>query len=212
MKIKDDVFLTEDKTRTKQDLVNLLNQPSDSQERPCPGCRLSFPDDPSPTSTSHCSINCPEAAKMMSSDPNKHPIEDHVVPIVYSIYTLRLLMPCWSCEGHENDGEELIKAPKIWFYSVSPFYAKLVAQALSTIKYREKLSYEWSVKILPFSQSMFTLTYSIEPEIEGKFLNILPKLQKDMKVIGENLRSYVLNDARKYVKQANLSPFTKAKL
>ncbi|MEW6989683.1 hypothetical protein AADZ91_03250 [Colwelliaceae bacterium 6441] len=208
MKIKDAIFQQEEKTRTKIELVNLLKQPSDKQERPCPGCRLTFPDDPSITSTAHCSIDCAEAGRKMSSDPNKFPIEEHVVPIVYAIYTLRLLMPCWSCEGHENDNDELIKVPKIWFYSVSPFYAKLIAQSLSTIKYKNKLHFEWSIKVLPFSQSMFTLTYSMEPEISTKETFVLKNLHHDMRVIGENLRENVLHEAKKYLDSADNSPFT----
>lgn len=209
MKIKDHLFQREDKTKTKIELIDLLKQPTDKQERPCPGCRLTFPNDPSVTSTAHCSIDCPEAARKMSSDPHNHPIEAHVVPIVYAIYTLRLLMPCWSCEGHENNQHELIKAPKIWFYSLSPFYAKLIAQALSTIRYKNKLNFDWSIKILPFSQSMFTLTYSMEPELNDVNNNILQDLHQDMRIIGENLSTSVLTEATKYLKHAENSPFTK---
>jgi len=207
MKIKDHLFQREDKAQTKIELIDLLKQPTDKQERPCPGCRLTFPNDPSITSTANCSIDCPEAAMKMSSDPNNHPIESHAVPIVYSIYTLRLLMPCWSCEGHENDKNELIKMPKIWFYSVSPFYAKLIAQSLSSIKYKNKLHYDWVVKILPFSQSMFTLTYAIEPELGSNDVFMLKTLHQDMRTIGENLNTSVLSDARKYLQHAEKSPF-----
>jgi len=208
MKIKDHLFQQEDKAKTKIELIDLLKQPTDKQERPCPGCRLTFPGDPSMTSTAHCSIDCPEAAFKMSSEPEKFPIEEHVVPIVYAIYALRLLMPCWSCEGHENDEGQLIKAPKIWFYSVSPFYAKLIAQSLSTIRYKNKLHFEWSVKILPFSQSMFTLTYSMEPEIIANENFILQDLHEDMRMIGKYLDENVLSEAKKYLINIEKSPFS----
>jgi len=160
------------------------------------------------TSTTQCSINCPEAAFQMSSDPDLYPIEKHVVPIVYSLYTLRLLMPCWSCEGHLDASHNISKLPKIWFYSVSPFYAKLVSQVLTDLRQKRRIKNDWIVIILPFSQSMFTLTYSIEPKSDQYSSDLeLTSLQNDMSIIGENLRCEVLKLASKYVDKVNKSPF-----
>ena len=207
MKIKDAHFNVEAKLKTKIELIDLLNQPSDKDERPCPGCRLVFPG-VNITSTTQCSINCPEAAFQMSSDPDLYPIEKHVVPIVYSLYTLRLLMPCWSCEGHLDASHNISKLPKIWFYSVSPFYAKLVSQVLTDLRQKRRIKNDWIVIILPFSQSMFTLTYSIEPKSDQYSSDLeLTSLQNDMSIIGENLRCEVLKLASKYVDKVNKSPF-----
>ncbi len=209
MKIKDSQFLKEDKIRINNELATLLKQPSDKKERPCPGCRLTFPGCPSIYSTAHCSYQCEEAHKQMSSDPIKYPIEPNIVPIVYCIYTLRLLMPCWSCEGHENNNNEVIRFPKIWFYSTSPFYAKLISQAVSSFISKRMIRYEWLVKILPYSQSMFTLTYSLEPEIDLETDYNLELLQKDIRIIADNLRKEMFRLAEKYIEESEKSPFKK---
>ena len=208
MKIKDHHFNIEDTSKVKIELLDLLRQPSDKDERPCPGCRLTFPGVDSTTSTANCSMNCPAAPLQMSSDPDRFPIEKHVVPVVYSIYSLKLMMPCWSCEGHLDKSQNITKMPKIWFYSVSPFYAKLVSQVLSDLRQKRDLENDWIVRILPFSQSMFTLTYCIEP-VKDLFTDYyeLTSLQNDMLTIGEKLRSEVLRLADKYVVKANKSPF-----
>lgn len=207
MKIKDNQFLIEDKYQIRTELIELLKQPSDKDERPCPGCRITFPDNPDIKSTQHCSFNCPEAGKQMSSEPTMYPIESNIVPMVYAMYTLRLLMPCWSCEGHENSQHEIVKFPKVWFYSTSPFYAKLISQVISSLMSKRMITYNWLVSILPYSQSMFTLTYSIEPDIKHEKDVKLSSLQNDLLVIAQNLRSEVHFEARKYIAEVNKSPF-----
>ncbi|MCJ8320174.1 MAG: hypothetical protein MJK12_11115 [Colwellia sp.] len=207
MKIKDSQFVKEDKYRIRTELTEFLSQPSDKKERPCPGCRLSFPDCPSIHSTNHCSYKCEEAHKQMSSDPIRYPIEPNIVSMVYCMYTLRLLMPCWSCEGHENSDNEIIKFPKVWFYSTSSFYVKLVSQAISSFRSKRIIHYPWLVKILPYSQSMFTLTYSLEPAIELDTNYQLSLLQKDIVTIADNLRFEMFKLAEKYIEESNKSPF-----
>ena len=153
-------------------------------------------------------MNCPAAPLQMSSDPELYPIEQYVVPVIYAIYTLRLLMPCWSCEGHLDASQNVTKLPKVWFYSVSPFYAKLVSQVLADLRQKRATENDWVVRILPFSQSMFTLTYCIEPNKDQYFgYYELTSLQHDMLIIGENLRGDMLKLARQYVDKANESPF-----
>jgi len=207
MKIKDYQFRKEELNTIKIELLDLLKQPSDKEQRPCPGCRLTFSGNSSTTSTEQCSMKCPSAPQQMSSDPERYPIEKYVTPVVYAIYTLRLMMPCWSCEGHLDKSQNIIKMPKIWFYSVSPFYVKLVAQVLSDLRQKRQLKNDWQVVILPFSQSMFTLTYCIEPKGQYFGYSELNLLQSDVAVIGGKLRCEVLQLAQQYVNKANKSPF-----
>ena len=211
MKIRDTHFQRENKQQVKIELLDLLNQPSDKQERPCPGCRLTFPNDPSVTSTRHCAFNCPEAPEQMSSDPQRHPIEINAVPLVYAFYTLRLLMPCWSCEGHLDDTQRVYKLPKLWFYSVSPFYVKLVSQSIEDLKIKKLINNDWMIRILPFSQSMFTMTYSLEPTpLEGQTRHDLASLHADMLVIAKNIRRGVFNFAKDYIVRIDKSPYETA--
>jgi len=206
MRIKDNCFQKEEKHRIKNDLISLLDQPSDKEERPCPGCRLTFDGDPDIKSTKHCSFRCPYAPQMMSSDPKKHPIEGHVVPISYAIYTTRLMMPCWSCEGHAHASGEIYKMPKVWFYSVTDFYPKLVAQYLGDLRGKHLIENEWHVTILQFSQSMLTLTYCIEPKTFGHATS-LPSLQKDLFIMAKNFRENILQITNQYLDAIDRSPF-----
>jgi hypothetical protein len=213
MKIKDNSFNVEAKKIVVTELEDLLSQPSDKKERPCPGCRFATPDGRTDSeSTKFCSYNCPAATRNMSSDPDRYPIENGVVPIVYAFYTLRKLMPCWSCEGHLDGHERLFKQPKVWFYSTSSFYPKLVAQALSQMNAEKLLTHDWMVKILPFSQSMYTITYSVEPFTIAKSKSdrdALLSLQTDLITIADNLRAEVFTQANTYIENGAKSPFQK---
>jgi len=213
MKIKDDIFNIEAKQATIKDLEFLVAQPSDQQERPCPGCRFSTPDGKSGNKdTRFCSYNCPAAAKEMSGDPINYPIEQGIVPVVYAFYCLRALMPCWSCEGH-LDGHGLIsKVPRVWFYSSSNFYPKLIAQAIGRMETHSQLKNDWMIRVLPFSQSMYTITYSLEPldmAVIGAGCARLDSLRSDIRVIADNLRADVFNQARDYIDKGSASPFNK---
>jgi len=215
MRIKDDCFNTEDRERICLELTDLLDTPSDKQARPCPGCRFTFEDDASISSTRHCSAQCPYVAQQMSSDPETYPVEEGVVPIVYAFYTMRLMMPCWSCEGHFDKHGVLAKLPSVWFYSTSHFFPKLLAQYLGEQKGRKSLRYHWGIRILPFSQSMFTTTYALEP-IQGDLMEAevfdLDRLQADMDSIAKNMRRDLMRDARHYLQRAKRSPLKKARL
>lgn len=213
MRIKDDIFNVEAKKTTLIELGDLLSQPSDQKERPCPGCRFKTPDGKADSlSTKYCSYRCPAAPREMSGDPDRYPIESGVVPAVYAFYTLRKVMPCWSCEGHV-DGYGLInKTPKVWFYSTSSFYPKLISQAVCQMETERLIANNWFVRILPFSQSLFTITYSLEPLMTSDRVNDLKRLsslQSDLGVIADNLRREVFDHAKTYIEKGELSAFKK---
>lgn len=202
MRIKDDCFKKEDKQRICLDLKELLAQPSDKQQRPCPGCRFTFGSEKSITSTKNCSAKCEFVAGQMSSDPNKYPIESGVVSLVYALYTMRLMMPCWSCEGHMNKAQEIVKLPSIWFYSTSHFYPKLLAQYIDNLFAYKKIKTSWRISILAFSQSLFSTTYSLEPQVSLNEDLDLADLQNDMNRIAKDMRFSMLRDTRSYLKRA----------
>lgn len=204
MKINTASFKVEQKQQIKQALIDFINQPDDKTIKPCPTC-------PPKAGTAindckNCSPNCHYVQTQMSSAPEKYPIEAAIQPLVYAFYTLRLTMPCWSCEGHTNHQGEIFKTPKLWFYSAHEFYPKLVAQYISALKSEHKLDNHWSVRVLPFSQSLFTTTYSLEPlDINAEQTNLL-SLQQDIKIIAQDLREGLFKLAKNYIEQANNSP------
>ncbi|MCJ8269281.1 MAG: hypothetical protein MJK04_07735 [Psychrosphaera sp.] len=209
MRIKDDCFKVEQKQVVKSALIDLVNQPTDRQARPCPGCRFAVGNNHSTTSTAHCSAKCPVVSQQMSSDPKRHPIEPGIVPLVYAFYTMRLMMPCWSCEGHIDHEGNIFKTPKLWFYATNEFYAKLVAQYVSTLRGELKIAHHWSVRLLPFSQSMFTTTYSLEPQDITPDNTDLSSLQNDIHVIAKDFHREMLKLARHYIQRANKNSLKK---
>lgn len=202
MRIKDDSFKVEAKQLIKVMLQDFVNKPSDTQERPCPGCRYGGPNNDSFKTTKFCSYRCPIAPKQMSSDPDRYPIEGAIVPLVYAFYTLKSLMPCWSCGGHINNLGQVIKAPKVWFYSSADFYPKLIAQYVNQLHGEHTIMNNWSVRILPYSQSMFTLTYSLEPLNQNLENMNLDSLHQDIITIAQTLRHGTHNLAHHYIQRA----------
>ena len=207
MKINNDNFKVEQKLQIKQALIEFINQPDDKTIKPCPTCPPQ-----AGTATNdckNCSPACPYAKQQMSSDPEKYPIEAAIQPLVYAFYTLRVTMPCWSCEGHNNPQGEIFKTPKLWFYSTHEFYPKLLAQYVSALKSERKLNDHWGVRILPFSQSMFTTTYSLEPLDVNTNQTNLGSLQQDIQTIAKHLRDGLFDLARHYIERADKSPINK---
>lgn len=142
----------------------------------------------------------------MSSEPDKYPIETAILPLVYAFYTLRLTMPCWSCEGHNDPHGDIFKTPKLWFYSAHEFYPKLVAQYVSKLKGDRKLTNHWGIRVLPFSQSMYTTTYSLEPLDINAEPTDLTSLQQDIKIIAQDLREGLFKLASHYIERVELNP------
>lgn len=203
MKISDANLKPNQTQQIKEALISFVNQPSDKEERPCPGCRFAVGESQSQTSTEFCNAYCINAPLQMSSDRQRYPIEAGAVPIVYAFYTMRLLTPCWSCEGHNSPEGVLLKTPKIWFYSLNEFYAKLLAQHVSQLKAQQRIENHWTVKLLPFSQSMFTTTYSLEPNDISTNVTNLSSLQNDLKIIAQHLREDMHQLAHSYIDLAD---------
>ena len=123
----------------------------------------------------------------MSDAPDKFPIEPGIVPLVYAFYTLRLLHPCWSCEGHLYDNG-MISPPKIWFYAAHPLYARLLSEHLCSLKANRRLKNDWMVQILPNARSSLTITYSLEPVSTSTGRPAFEALRADIHELARDLR------------------------
>ncbi|MDH5443953.1 MAG: hypothetical protein OEY52_00260 [Gammaproteobacteria bacterium] len=185
-----------DKDRAEQALEDLIKQPGPKELRPCPNCAL--PCDPQfpANCTVSCDVNCLNAPQALSSEPGAHPIEKNVVKIVFELSTLRLMQPCWSCEGHLNGQGELWKLPQISFYSASELYPKLLAGYLNRLKNEGKLHYPWQVNMVDYGQT-WGPTYQLEPslnQIDGDVNLVL--LQNDLETISRDLANQLKQEAR----------------
>lgn len=141
----------------------LLRQPTDKQRRPCPGCDLTCAcSQRSTTCCCGCSASCPNAAAMLSSEPQRYPIEPRVLPLVYALTTLRVVETCWSCEGHAGDAGRVAKTPQVWFYAESTSYPELIAQHAQDLLTKRELSRPWCVTVSPFAACDVT-TFNLRP-------------------------------------------------
>lgn len=180
------------------DLENLLRQPSYHQARPCPGCTKPCVCGGSPTCTCECGPECPDAPKLMTSDP-EYPIEPQIASLVFAFSCLRVLPPYWSCEGHLFPNGEIHRVPQVWFYSRSMIYPKLVSDYLRNLDVQKKLQNPWHI-CLTFTDNSLEVGFSIEPNSKVIQNPKLYELQQDVKKIAANFCEGVRDLARRYLR------------
>lgn len=175
-----------DRAALARELTALLRQPDARAVRPCRGCHLPCPCSKSHDCTCACTPECDNIARVSSSDPERYPIEPAVVPLIYELNALRLVQTCWSCEGHRDAGDRLVKRPRVWFYSRAASYAQLLSEYLATLCARKSLRHPWQVSLVSMGERACA-TYSIEPALETVEITDLAVLHHDLAVIGAGL-------------------------
>ena len=187
--------------RQRTDLEFLLDQPTDKQLRPCPGCTVPCPCSKSPTCSCGCSPSCESCAKHMSSEPDRYPIEPRIIPLVYALHASRVCPPCWSCEGHLTaDGSTLAKFPRVWFYSGSVLYPRFVAEHIDDLTFRKKLKNMWTVRVLSWGTGPWS-RFSIEPISDSAAPTDLRRLQYEADIIAEGLNVALRQKATDYLRK-----------
>ncbi|HHM04240.1 MAG TPA: hypothetical protein ENJ19_00670 [Gammaproteobacteria bacterium] len=183
-----------------------LSQASDSDQRPCPACRA-----PcrcarhSRKCTCGCSPRCPKAAWALSSEPERYPIEPKAVPLVYALAGLRLMPPCWSCEGHVAAGGRC-KLPQVWFYATSTLYVEMLAECLHDLFVTQTLHAPWEIAVSSFQADAQATTFILRPQSDPERPFHLGMLQQDLEALGDTLVPVLRNLARQ--KLARLSRTT----
>jgi hypothetical protein len=184
------------------DLQALAAQPDDREQRPCPGCDLACPDCGSRGCTCKCRPDCPAAPRRLSSEPERFPIEPGILPLVYALSCLRLLPPCWSCEGHVDASGGLRRLPGVWFISRKVIYPTLVADLLGRLKAGGEIAHGWQVAMLNCgleTESVFV----IEPRLQADEGFHLGRLRNDVAAISVRLGEGVKTLARKRIERLN---------
>lgn len=166
-----------DIVQLRSDLEAFIGQPEPSEIPPCPGCNIH--------TSMTCSAKCPDAPRALSIEPDRYPIETKVVPLVYGLMSTRVLMTCWSCEGHMGDDNKLWKLPMVSFYSASPIYPKLLLKHIEKLNFQKTLKYRWHIVLSDFSQTP-GVTYSIQPDLSFVEDIHLGQLQQDIATIASN--------------------------
>jgi hypothetical protein len=127
----------------------------------------------------------------LSSDPACYPIEAGIVPLIYQLNVLRVVQPCWSCEGHEDDQHSLLRLPQVWFYSPSVVFPQLLTEAVHTQKFHKIISHDWYVSVCIQDYGESSTTFVLKPQIDLGVHHILQGLRQDIKRISLTLRDTV---------------------
>jgi hypothetical protein len=167
-----------DNKRLRQDLLQLIAQPSTADSPPCPGCKRHMP--------TLCSSQCAQAPTSLSIEPVNYPIEFKVVSLVFELTATRLIQPGWSCEGHLDPDGKLWKIPQVSFYSASPIYPQLLLKYIHSLELEKHLAYRWHVVLTDFGQTWET-TYTLEPNLNWDHNVHFGKLQGDLNTLADNL-------------------------
>lgn len=164
--------------------------------RPCPGCEIECPKCGSRSCLCSCAPGCAQAPLELSSDPEKFPIEDGAVPLVYALNDLAIGLPCWSCEGHAETENTAGKTPQVWFYVRHLVFPDLLAHYLWRLHYRKQIANRWKIAVVSTNNNIDT-TFAISPDSaqEGASPS-LDSLRADIRVIGKRMNAEIAELAR----------------
>jgi len=143
-----------------------------------------------------CSPDCPDAPRALSSDPERFPVENGIVPLVFEMKRLGLFAPCWSCEGHLRPDGSLWKLPAVWFYCNSMVHVRLLSQGLSKLLAGRRLSAPWQVAITYSDPDNPETTFALEPSRTADAPLSLPALRRDAGVIAGALSQMMRDEGR----------------
>lgn len=174
--------------RIREELGDILRSDAD-------GTPVCAPDCPN-ASLARCSRHCPDIPRVLSSDPDNHPLEGRIAPLVYELKRLEAFHPCWSCEGHNGPDGKLWKIPRVWFYCESVVHLRVLADALKELHLAERLSVPWRVVLTFSDDDNADTTFSMEPSLDHA-RPALAALQRDIDAIAEHLREVAVAEARK---------------
>lgn len=177
-----------DAQKTRQSLEQFLLQATPNELPPCPACNNHLP--------STCSPKCSDAKLALSTEPDQHPIEANVLPLVYGLVSTRVFQTCWSCEGHMDSKDNLISLPRVSFYTPSCVYVQLLHRHLANLIMDKKLVYSWLIALSDYAQT-WGQTYSLLPDLNYNNKDVhLGALQNDLKVIASDLQENMKIQAR----------------
>ena len=109
---------------------------------------------------------------------------------MYGLSSLRVVFPCWSCEGHVDDTEAFHKRPGVWFVARSLAAPGVIAERLSELRIAGKLACPWHVRVVDWGDDVET-TFAIEPEAPAMDGRGLDRLRRDVRVISADLQTQV---------------------
>jgi len=143
----------------------------------------------------HCSRTCPYIAQTLSSDPGRHPLEPKIAPLAFEIKKLGVFWPCWSCEGHNDQHNNLTKMPAVWFYAKSVIHLRVLGESVADMYYERRLSSPWQVRLCFSDSDNMSTTFSLEPAPVSSDI-MLTALHGDIERIAEEIELRVMRKAQ----------------
>ena len=180
MKVERRAGARPDQKQIREDLEPLRNN-----AEAAPPCAATCPQGLGP----YCSPNCPDVPRLLSSDPDKHPLEPLIAPLVYELQRLAVFQPCWSCEGHNDQAGTLWKLPRVWFYADSLVHVRALADAIKGLDIRGRLNTPWQVVLVSHDPDNPDCSFSLEPAPSPDLT--LAKLHADIGVLVAELNSVI---------------------
>lgn len=188
------------------DLQAFAEQPDRPVTRPCPGCTLRCPGCGSLRCLCHCAPDCAAAPRMMSSDPDRHPIEPGIAPLVYALHATEGCTPCWSCEGHRRDDGRLKRLPQVWFVTDSLVMVRLIQERIGDLWIARRLGTPWRVRVI-YTDDVFSphTTFTIEPALAPGDRADLSALRDDAREIANGFATALRRLAATHLRRTPLS-------
>lgn len=180
-------------SRFREDIGDILDGESDRAPVCAPDCPVA--------TLANCSRHCADVPRMMSSEGEEYPLEDHIAPLAYELKRLGVFHPCWSCEGHNGPDGKLWKKPQVWFYCSSVVHVRVLANAVAKLHRTRNLSVHWRVALTFSDDDNADSTFSLEPKLDSE-QPLLTTLRRDINTITEHLREEVIVEARKLSRMA----------
>jgi hypothetical protein len=169
----------------------IVDHPQPSDIRPCAECRLPCACSGSLVCGCGCTPACSDAASKLSSDPDKFPIEAGIVPLVYALSCLGACHPFWSCEGHADAAGILNRLPRVWFYSRSVLYPRLITEYAAKLHVQKRTHHLWHVTVTYSDASNMDTAFSLEPNIAANLIceaaPTLASMRADIGAISDHL-------------------------
>jgi hypothetical protein len=132
-------------------------------------------------------------AEQLSSEGDQYPIEPRVSPLVYGLASIRVVVPCWSCQGHLSRDRHQVKPPQVWLYSTSLFYVHLIGQFLTEEHEKHRCHHLWQIRSGPYAQGQIPI-FIIEPRMSPLEIiqtDALKILQRDLYTLGRNFEQRI---------------------
>jgi hypothetical protein len=166
-------------------------------------CTVKCPQCGSTACQCECSPRCPEAPRALSVEPDQHPIEAAILPLVYEMTRLGIFTPCWSCEGHLRPDGSAWKLPGVWFYCDSTVHLRLLSDGLKNLQLEKKLRGQWQIVVAFSDPDNPETTFALEPAAGDA--TPLAALREDVAAIARSLESTLTLEARALQRKAATS-------